>query len=55
MATKWLQKNGIIRAIEHAFVWRITYEQHVANMNIRTSRKENVKVFVKNWLIRFIR
>jgi hypothetical protein len=27
MATKWLQKNGIIWAIEHVFLWRIVYEQ----------------------------
>jgi hypothetical protein len=49
------QKNGIILAIEHVFVWHIVYEKFVANMSIRISRKENIKVLVKNWLVRFIR
>jgi hypothetical protein len=55
MAMKGFQKNGIILAIEHAFVWRIAYKQFVANVGIRTSRKENIKVLVKNWLVKFIR
>ncbi len=52
---KRFQKNGPIRAIKHAFVWRIVYEQHVANMNVRIFRKENIKALVKNWFVRFIR
>jgi hypothetical protein len=49
-----LQKNGIIRAIEHVFVWCIIYDQCVASVNIRINIKENVKVIVENWLVKFI-
>jgi hypothetical protein len=37
---KGLQKNGIIHAIKHVFVWCIVYKQHVANVNVKkkTSR-----------------
>ncbi len=35
MDVKGLQKNGITRAIEHAFVWHIIYEQHVDSKSIR--------------------
>jgi hypothetical protein len=48
-----LQKNGIIRLIKHAFVWGIVYKQGVANMSVRIHRKENIKVLMKNWLVRF--
>jgi hypothetical protein len=41
---KRLHKNGTIRIIKHAFVWHIIYEQHVASMNVKKHRKENVKV-----------
>jgi hypothetical protein len=51
---KGLQKNGIIRVVKHAFVWHIIYEQHVTKVNMRKHRKENVKVFVEDWLVRFI-
>jgi hypothetical protein len=54
MAMKALQKNGIILAIEHAFIWHIVYEQCVADVNIRISKKENIKVIVENWLVKFI-
>ncbi len=54
MAIKGLQKNGTIWVMEHAFVWRIIYKQHVANMSIRIRKKENVKVFVENWFVEFI-
>jgi hypothetical protein len=36
------------------FVWRIIYEQCVANMSIKISIKENIKVLVENWLVGFI-
>jgi hypothetical protein len=39
MAIKGLQKNGTIRAIEHAFVWHIVYEHGVANVNIKINIK----------------
>jgi hypothetical protein len=39
MAIKGFQNNGTIWDIEHAFVWRIVYEQGVANMSIRINRK----------------
>ncbi len=48
-----LQKNGIIQLIKHAFVWGIVYKQGVANISVRIHRKENVKVLMKNWLVRF--
>jgi hypothetical protein len=52
---KGLQNNGTIRAIEHVFVWGITYEQRVAIVKIRINILENIKVFMENWLVRFIR
>jgi hypothetical protein len=55
MVVKGVQKNGTIWAIEHAFIWFIIYKQCVPNMSVRRSRKENVKVLMKNWLVRFIR
>jgi hypothetical protein len=48
-----LQKNGIIWLIKHVFVWGIVYKQGVANMSVRIHRKENIKVLMKNWLVRF--
>jgi hypothetical protein len=54
MTIKTFQKKGIIQAIDHAFVWHIIYEQRVPNMSIKINKKENVKVLVENWLIRFI-
>jgi hypothetical protein len=51
---KGLLKNGIIRAIKHAFVWRIIYKQRVASVGVRISRKEIVKILVENWLVKFI-
>jgi hypothetical protein len=48
-----LQKNAIIQLIKHAFVWGIVYKQGVVNMSVRIHRKENVKVLMKNWLVRF--
>jgi hypothetical protein len=50
-----LQKNGTIQAIKHAFVWRIVYEQCVANVSVRKHRKENVELLAENWLVKFIR
>jgi hypothetical protein len=41
-------KNGTIWAIEHAFVWHIIYKQGVISVNIRISKKKNVKVIVQN-------
>jgi hypothetical protein len=52
---KWIQKKWHCMAIKHVFVWRTIYKQRVANMSVRISRKENVMVFVENWLDRFIR
>jgi hypothetical protein len=54
IAVKGIQKNGTIWAIEHVFVWRIIYKQHVANVSIRINIKEIIKVLVENWLVRFI-
>ncbi len=54
-AIKGLQNNGTIWTVKHVFVWCIIYEQHVASVNVRISRKKNVKVIVENWLVRFIR
>ncbi len=34
---KQLQKNGTIQAIKHAFVWRIIYNQYVANVSVKKS------------------
>ncbi len=31
--------HGIIRAIQHAFVWRIIYDQCVPNVSLRISKK----------------
>jgi hypothetical protein len=45
---KRLQKNGTIQVVKHVFVWRIVYKQHVANVNVRQHRKENIKVFTNN-------
>jgi hypothetical protein len=53
-AIKVLQKNGTIWVVKHTFVWQIVYEQCVANMNVRVSRKENITFLVENWLVRFI-
>jgi hypothetical protein len=53
-AIKGLQKNGIIQAIKHVFVWCVIYEQCVVSMSLRISRKENVEVLVENWLVKFI-
>ncbi len=55
MVVKGLQKNGTIQAIAHAFVWCIIYRQGVTNVSIRISRKENIKVLVENWLVKFIK
>jgi hypothetical protein len=55
MVMKGFQKNGTIQAIEHAFVWRIIYKQCVPSVNITRSKKENVKVLVENWFVKFIR
>jgi hypothetical protein len=27
---------------------------HLANMNVRINKKENIKVLMENWLVRFI-
>jgi hypothetical protein len=51
---KSLQKIGIIWPVEHAFVWDIAYKQGATSMSVRIRRKENIKVFMKNWLVRFI-
>jgi len=53
-AIKRFQKNGIIQVVKHAFVWRIIYKQSVANVSVRISRKQNIKVLVGNWLVGFI-
>jgi hypothetical protein len=51
---KKLQKDANIRHVKHDFAWCIIYEQHVANMNVNILRKENFKIFMKIWLVRFI-
>jgi len=53
-AIKKFQKDGNIQPIKHDFALRIIYEQHVANPTIRILRKNNVQIFIKNWLVRFI-
>jgi hypothetical protein len=53
-AIKGFQKNGTIRVIKHVFVWHIVYEQRVANVSVKINKKKDIKVFVKNWLIRLI-
>jgi hypothetical protein len=53
-AIKKLQKDGIIWPIKHDFAWHIIYEQHVANVSVRIFRKENIKIFMKIWLVKFI-
>jgi hypothetical protein len=40
MVVKQLQKNSTIQAIKHVFVWRIMYEQHVANVSVMISKKK---------------
>jgi hypothetical protein len=52
---KGLQKNGIIQAIKHVFVWCIVYKQHVANVNVNKCKKENIKVLMENWFVKFNR
>jgi hypothetical protein len=53
-AVKGFQKNGTIWVIQHAFVWHIVYKQRVTSVSAGISRKENIKVFVENWLVKFI-
>jgi len=53
-AIKKLQKDANIRPIKHDFAWCIVYKQHVANMSVKIFRKENIKIFIKIWLVRFI-
>jgi hypothetical protein len=36
---KGIQKNGIVWAIEHVFIWCIVYEQCVPNVSIRINGK----------------
>ncbi len=50
-AIKKLQNDGTIWLVKHDFAWRIIYKQCVANMSVRIYRKENVKIFMKIWLI----
>jgi hypothetical protein len=40
MVVKQLQKNSTIWAIKHVFVWHIVYEQHVASVSVRISKKK---------------
>ncbi len=54
MAVKGFQKNSIILAIEHVFVWCIVYEQGVASMKYKDKqkkKKKGVKVLVENGLL----
>jgi hypothetical protein len=51
---KRLHINGTIQAIKHVFTWHILYDQHVASVSVRKHRKENVKVFMENCLVKFI-
>jgi hypothetical protein len=37
---KGVQKNGIIWAIKHAFVWRVIYEQCVPSMSVKINIKK---------------
>jgi hypothetical protein len=49
---KSLQKTGIIWPVKHAFVWDIAYKQGAASVSVRIRKKENIKVFMRNWLVR---
>jgi hypothetical protein len=51
---KRLQKTCTIWLVKHAFVWGIIYRQGSANVSVTIRRKENIKIFMGNWLIRFI-
>jgi len=52
-AVKKLQKDGTIWHAKHDFARHIIYER-VANVSVRIFRKENVDIFMKIWLLRFI-
>lgn len=53
-AIKRLQKNGIIWCVKHVFVKGFIYKQGFTYMSGKIGGKKNVKILMKNWLVKFI-
>ncbi len=47
-------KKMALYKLLNMFLYGVSSEQHVANVNVKKCRKENVKVLMENWLYRFM-